>query len=73
MIKYLRCENLSSKNYVVKLAAHPGSTTEDLIDCMKLVVKKKIDFLVIHTGLNDLMKGVNTMEEIENSLNVKDI
>ena len=32
MKKYLRCENLSSKNYEVKIAAHPGSTREDLKD-----------------------------------------
>ena len=65
MIKYLRRENLSSKNYEVKIAAHPGSTTEDLIDYVKPVVrKKKTDFLVIHTGTNDLTNGVNTMKEI---------
>ena len=64
MIKYLRRENLSSKNYEVKIAAHPGSTTEDLIDYVKPVVRKKIDFLVIHTRTNDLMNGVNTMKEI---------
>ena len=41
MIKYLRRENLSSKNYEVKIAAHPGSTTEDLIDYVKPIVRKK--------------------------------
>ena len=41
MIKYLRRENLSSKNYEVKIAAHPGSTTEDLIDYVKPVMRKK--------------------------------
>ena len=64
MIKYLRRENVSSKNYEVKVAAHPGSTTEDLIDYIKPVVRKKTDFLVIHTGTNDLTNGVNTMKEI---------
>ena len=44
MIKYLRRENLSSKNYEVKIAAHPGSTTEDLIDYVKPVVRKKPRF-----------------------------
>ena len=44
MIKYLRRENLSSKNYEVKIAAHPGSTTEDLIDYVKPVVRKKNRF-----------------------------
>ena len=64
MIKYLRRENFSSKNYEVKIAAHPASTTEDLIDYVKTVVRKKTDFLVIHTGTNDLTNGVNTMKEI---------
>ena len=44
MIKYLRRENLSSKNYEVKIAAHPGSTTEDLIDYVKPVVRKNNRF-----------------------------
>ena len=40
-IKYLRSENLSSKNYEVKIVAHPGSTTKDLIDYVKPIVRKK--------------------------------
>ena len=44
MIKYLRRENLSSKNYEVKIAAHPGSTTEDLIDYVKPILRKKTWF-----------------------------
>ena len=62
MIKYLRCENLSSKNYEVKIAAHPRSTKEDLIDCIKPVVKK-IGFLVIHVGTNDLMNRISAMKK----------
>ena len=44
MIKYLRRENLSSKNYEVKIAAHPGLTTENLIYYIKPVVRKKPRF-----------------------------
>ena len=44
MIKYLRRENLSSKNYEVKIATHPGSTTEDLMYYIKPVVRKKPRF-----------------------------
>ena len=64
MMKYLRRENLTSKNYEVKIAAHPGSTTEDLIDDIKPVVRKNPNFLVIHSGTNNLTNGVNTMKEI---------
>ena len=45
---------------------HPGSTTEDFRDYVKLVVRTKTDFLVTHTGMNDLMNGVNTMKEKKN-------
>ena len=41
MIKYLRCENVSSKNYKVKVAAHPGLTKEDLLDYIKPIARKK--------------------------------
>ena len=64
MIKYPRREYLSSKNYEAKVAAHPGSTTEDLIDYIKPVVRKKPNFLVIHTGTNDLTNGVDTIKEM---------
>ena len=63
MIKYFRRENLSSKNYEVKVAAHPRSATEDLIDYIQPAVRKKTDFLVIHTGTNDLTNGVNTTKK----------
>ena len=49
MIKYLRRENLSSKNYEVKIAGHSGSITDHLIDYVKPVVRKKTDYLVIRT------------------------
>ena len=64
MIRYLRRENLSSKNYEVKIAAHPGSTTEDLIYYIKPVVRKKTDFLMIHTGTKNLTNGVNKMRKL---------
>ena len=41
MIKFLRRENLLSKNYELKITAHSGSTTEDLIDYVKPVVRKR--------------------------------
>ena len=64
MIKYLRRDNLSSKNNDVKVYAHPGSTTVDMLDYIKPIVRGKPDVLVIHTGTNDLKNGVNTMKEV---------
>ena len=64
MIQYLRRDNLSSKNNDVKVEAHPGSTTLDILDHIKPIVKRKSDVLVIHTGTSDLTNGVNTMKEL---------
>ena len=64
MIKYLKRDNLSSKNNDVKVDAHPGSTTLDMLDYIKPIVRRKPDVLVIHTGTNDLTNGVNTMKEV---------
>ena len=48
MMKYLRRDNLPSKNNDVKVDAHPGSTTVDMLDNMKPIVRRKPDVLVIH-------------------------
>ena len=50
MIKYLRRDNLPSKNNDVKVDGHPGSTTVDMLDNMKPIVRRKPDVLVIHAG-----------------------
>ena len=64
IIKYLRRDNLSSKSNDVKVDAHPGSTTLDMLDYIKPIVQRKHDVLVIHTGTNDLTNGVNPMKEV---------
>ena len=47
LLKYLWRENLSSKKNEIKVVAHPGSTTEDISDRIKPVVKKKPHLLTI--------------------------
>ena len=64
VIKYLRRDNLSSKNNDVKINAHPGSTTLDMLDYIKPIVRRKSHVLVIHTRTNYLTNGVNTMKEV---------
>ena len=69
MIKYLRRDNLFSKNNDVKVDTYSGSTTVDMLDYIKPIVRRKPDVLVILTGTNDLKNGVNTMEKLDNLLN----
>ena len=43
---------------------HPGSTNEDMLDYIKPILRRKSDTLIIHTGINDLINGVNTMKNV---------
>ena len=54
LVKYLRREDLSSKKNDVKVITHPRSTTEDILDYIKPIARRKPDTLIIHTGTNDL-------------------
>ena len=70
LVKYLRREELSSKNNNVKVITHPGSTTEEMLDYIKPIARRKPDTLIIHTGTNDLTNGVNTMKEVRKLVKV---
>ena len=42
-----------SKKHNVRLRKFPGDSTEDLLDHVKPVARKKPDLIVIHFGTND--------------------
>ena len=58
LAKYLWLEELSSKNNNVKVVTHPRSTTEDMLDYIKPIARRKPDSLIIHIGTNDVTNGV---------------
>ena len=70
LVKYLRREDLSSKMNNVKVITHPGFTTEDMLDYIKLIARRKPDTLIIHTGTNDLTNGVNAMKKVRKLVKV---
>ena len=70
LVKYLRREELSSKKNNVKVKTHTGSTTEDMLDYIKQIARRKPDTLTIHTGTNDLTNGVNTMKKVRKLVKV---
>ena len=53
------------KNHHVKVYAHPGATTEDMIDYLKPVIRKNPDLLIVHGGTNDTTNDVDTTVNIE--------
>ena len=60
MVKFLRSDEMSSVNNAVNVMKHPGSTTDDMVDYIRLVTRKKSDVTIMHAGTNDLTKRVNT-------------
>ena len=65
LVKYLRREELSSKKNNVKVITHTGSTTEDMLDYIKPIARRKPDTMIIHAGTNDLTNGVNTIKKVK--------
>ena len=63
LVKYLRREKSSFKKNNVKNITHPGSTTEDILDYIKPIARRKPGIFIIHTGTNDLINGVNTIKK----------
>ena len=62
MLRYQRSKFLSKNNNFVNVRFHPGSTTEDIVDFIKPVIRKKSDPVIIHVGTNDLTNDTNTMK-----------
>jgi lysophospholipase L1-like esterase len=57
---------------LVKIKTHPGATTDDLIDHLNPVLRRKPDVIIIHGGTNDLTNDVDTAKNIERIIrNVK--
>ena len=63
MTKYLNgCE--VSRDNSVKIKCHPGATTDNVIDYVRLSGRKKPDMIIIHTGTNDIQNKVNTLQKV---------
>ena len=50
----------NAKKHNVKVRAHPGATSRDLIDHIKPVARRKPNLVVIHVGTNDITNNVDT-------------
>ena len=56
MVKLLRSDEMSSVNNAVNVMKHPGSTTDDMVDYVRPVTRKKPDVIIMHVGRNDVTK-----------------
>ena len=48
MLRYQRPKFLSTNNNFVNVRFHPSTTTEDIVDFTKPVIRKKTDAVIIH-------------------------
>ena len=67
IVKHLTGPGISKKNNI-KIKKTLGATTEDIIDYIKPSIRKKPDFLLLHSGTNDLTNEVNTMTKIRKAV-----
>ena len=65
MVKYLKPNDLASRENFVEVSTQSGATTKDMLDYIKPVVRKKISTVTIHTGANDLTNGVKTRNKVK--------
>ena len=63
MVKHMNGPGIS-KNDQVQVKAHPGATTDDIIDYIKPIICQKPDIVIIHSGTHDLTKDANTMSRV---------
>ena len=61
---------MSSKKNNVKIITFSGSTTEDMLDYNKPILRRKSDTLIIHTGAKDLTNSVNAVTKIRKLVKV---
>ena len=59
-----------TKKHNVKVKAHGGATTRDMIDHIKPVLRRQPDTIIVHCGTNDLTANVNTIAQMEEILKV---
>ena len=53
----------------VAISNHSGATSEDIIEKIKPVIKKKPDLIIIHIGTNDVTKNVDTIINLQTIIN----
>ena len=54
-----------SRDHTVKIWPHQGATTVDMIDYVKPELRHKPDIIILHSGTNDIINDVKTVEKMK--------
>ena len=57
-------DELSLTGTSISITRHPGCSSEEVVDYVKPVGRKKLDTLLINLGTNDLVKSDKTMRKV---------
>lgn len=61
-----------ANNNNVKIKCHRGASTEDILDHINPVIRKKPDVVIVHGGTNDLQNDIDSSKNIDKIIsNVK--
>ena len=64
MIKNITGTRISREN-IIKMRPHPGTTTIDICDFIKPELRQKPDVVIVHCGTNDIPNNINTVKKIK--------
>ena len=70
IVKHLRLDELFSSDKSISIMKDWGCSSEDMVDHMKPVARKKPGKLIFNVGTNDLIKGANTMRKVRKCVEV---
>ena len=59
-----------TKKHNVKVKAHSGATTRDMINHVKPVLRRAPDTIILHCGTNNLTSNVYTIEQMEEIMKI---
>ena len=62
MIKNITGTRISREN-IIKMRPHPGATTIDICDYIKLELRQKPDIVIVHCGINNIPNNINTVKK----------
>ena len=65
LLNNIEGKGLSSKCLKANVKNFPGATSEDMIDFVKPLLKKKPKYLMLHIGTNDITSGCHTRNNLE--------
>ena len=57
--------SLPNRYFKVRVKNHPGATTKDICDHLKLEIQKKPEVVITHAGTNDLISNTKLLENYE--------